>query len=381
MEQTKRNRLKIFVKVLFFLLLSILFFTFYFFNQTKEFLKGSTTFTSRAEEVDHFDMPVLLLCFQPRYNLNSYLQRDDHSSLAEFLDCANHKLGEDVMIDFHTQWQKFHGQKKQQLVMGTNIFDDFYVNVSAVQTLTYGMCYVLESNLTFRPQQGFYISIQRKFEKEDIPDKVNLFMASPESWYGITTEAWPYHTLEKHTFEFNTSARIWMDMYVKKVTYQKGHSSIKNCLENHVSGYNCTHKCIPFFLSFLDHLPTCLTNEQTNCMYNTWAYADEFNIYTQYKQCLKPLTMTLYDANPVKLEGEVNPNNSVDLLFGYASNEMEIKEEALMIGTSSYIGSVGGSLGLFLGFSFFTHLSWCIDKLVDFCCKTTIIKESHSQVL
>ena len=373
MEQTKRKRLKSFVKILFFLLLSVLFFAFYFYNQTEEFLKGSTTFTSRAEEVEHFDMPVLLLCFQPRYNLNSYLQRNDHSLMAEFLDSVNYKLGEDIVISFG---YTYSGQKKQ-LIFGRNVIGNVTINVSTIQTMKYGLCYILESEWQPKPHQFFNLTIQRNLEKQDKPDKVILFMASPESWYGITTDAWPYLRLENHTFEFNTSAFFWVDMYVKKMTYQKGHSSIKKCLENHVSSYNCPHKCIPFFLSFLDHLPTCLTNKETYCMYDYWGWAEEFNVYSQYKQCLKPLTTILYEANPAKLEGVVSPNNSVDLLFGYASNEMEIKEEALMIGTSSYIGSVGGSLGLFLGFSFFTHLSWCIDKLVDLCCKTTIIKETE----
>ena len=346
----------------------MLFFAFYFLNQTKEFLKGSTTFTSRAQEVEHFDMPVLILCFQPRYNLNTYLRKDEYLLMTEFLDSTNYKLGEDVVIGFgHTD---INAQKKQ-LILGRNCDDNLCINVSSIQTMTYGLCYILESKQKLTPNQFIYITIQRKLGKQEKPDKVDLFMASPESWYGITTEAWPYLTLEKHTFEFNASALIWMDMYVKQKTYQKGHSSIKNCLKNHLSAYNCTHICIPFFLSYLNHLPACLTNEETKCMYKYWAFADDFNIYTQFKQCLKPLTTTLYEANPVQLEGQVNATNSVDLLFGYASNEMEIKEEALMIGTSTYIGSVGGSLGLFLGFSFFTYLSCCIDKLVDFCCKTT----------
>ena len=124
MEWTKRNRLKsFFLKVLFFLFLSILFFVFYFFNQTKEFLKGSTTFTSRAEEVEHFDMSVLILCFQPRYSLSSYLQKDDHSLMTEFLESANYKLGDDITIDFRSK----HGQKKQHLVVGRNIYGNSYI--------------------------------------------------------------------------------------------------------------------------------------------------------------------------------------------------------------------------------------------------------------
>ena len=40
---------------------------FYFVHQTGEFLKGSTTFTSRHVRVKHFESPVLILCFNPAY--------------------------------------------------------------------------------------------------------------------------------------------------------------------------------------------------------------------------------------------------------------------------------------------------------------------------
>ena len=59
----------------------------------------------------------------------------------------------------------------------------------------------------------------------------------------------------------------------------------------------------------------------------------------------------------------------MELQFGYSSDQIKIEEETLMIGTSSYIGSVGGSLGLFLGFSCFTYLSCCIQKVFELCDK------------
>ena len=75
---------------------------------------------------------------------------------------------------------------------------------------------------------------------------------------------------------------------------------------------------------------------------------------------------TIYNA---KLQSAVGKaliqNNTVDLLLAYSSDEINIEEETLMIGTSSYIGSVGGSLGLFLGFSCFTYLSCCIQKVFE----------------
>ena len=41
------------------------------------------------------------------------------------------------------------------------------------------------------------------------------------------------------------------------------------------------------------------------------------------------------------------------LMFGYSSNSLTIKEEALVYPFISFFAEFGGSLGLFLGFSFF----------------------------
>ena len=79
---------------------------------------------------------------------------------------------------------------------------------------------------------------------------------------------------------------------------------------------------------------------------------------------MKPLDTTLYKAKQ-RVIGEYASNQSeIILLFNYQSDEIKIEEETLMMGTSSYIGSVGGSLGLFLGFSFFSSLSYFFGKLL-----------------
>ena len=59
----KPSKLQVF-KVILFMTLFILFSVFYFINQTTEFMKGSTTFASRTEEVDKFSIPVLVFLFQ-----------------------------------------------------------------------------------------------------------------------------------------------------------------------------------------------------------------------------------------------------------------------------------------------------------------------------
>ena len=75
----------------------------------------------------------------------------------------------------------------------------------------------------------------------------------------------------------------------------------------------------------------------------------------------------IYKAESKPFEQTLIQNDTVDMFFSYSSDEIKIEEETLMIGTSSYIGSVGGSLGLFLGFSFFSSLSYFFGKLISIC--------------
>ena len=50
----------------------------------------------------------------------------------------------------------------------------------------------------------------------------------------------------------------------------------------------------------------------------------------------------------------VDNTGSPGLMFGYSSNSLTIKEEALVYPFISFFAELGGSLGLFLGFSFLT---------------------------
>ena len=44
-------------------------------------------------------------------------------------------------------------------------------------------------------------------------------------------------------------------------------------------------------------------------------------------------------------------SNTSGLMFGYSSNSLVVKEETLIYPLQSFLAEVGGSLGLFLGFS------------------------------
>ena len=374
----KPSRIQV-INVALFLAFFISFSVFYFINETTQFMKGSTTFASRTEVVDQFDIPVLVICFEPKYkpsiygNINEdisyYFYQDidvikeeqKRQKLADFLKSASYKLNEDIQIEIRMT----NGNKtvKYDLENGQKAMDNFKIDVYQTFTLSYGMCYVIESTEKVSPWVGMQVFIKDlNSENGDKLSKVNLFIASHETWYGIITSVWPYFELEKHSFSFNTKLFWWMDMSVTSLSYQNGHTSVEDCLENWMLTNEDCKKCSPLFFSFKNKEQNCQSKEDNKCWYY-WAFYGKN--YNKYRRCLKPMKITIYKAKSQSYQRPLIQNDTVELFFSYASDEIKSEEETLMIGTSSYIGSVGGSLGLFLGFSFFTYLSCCLQKVFD----------------
>ena len=87
--------------------------------------------------------------------------------------------------------------------------------------------------------------------------------------------------------------------------------------------------------------------------------------------CLKPKVTNLYKAiKPSFDESESSSARAKINIYPYSST-LEVKKEILVLDASTFIGSIGGSLGLFLGFSIFSYLSGLIDWIIT---KTAFVK-------
>ena len=348
---------------------------FYFINETNEYLKGSTTFASRTEKVDKFNLPVLVICFEPNYKPSiygngstdfSYLFDKDvlkEMNLIDMLQSASYKLKEDVKIELEIT----DGNVTQRFVLedGKKQLDNFQINSYKIYTYMHGSCYVIENTKEVGPWVTFDLFVKDlNSENGDKLSNINVFVASPETWYGIIALTWPYFHLQQHSLGFNTSKLYWIDMQVTNITYIKnGHKSIEDCIEKLMATNAGCKQCLPFFFSSKNKKISCQSMQDNKCWYNWSLFGKNYN---KYKRCLKPMKTTLYNAELKPLQNAVAKRDTVELVFTYSSDQIRIKEATLMIGTSSYIGSIGGSLGLFLGFSFFTYLSCCIDKVFEF---------------
>ena len=67
----------------------------------------------------------------------------------------------------------------------------------------------------------------------------------------------------------------------------------------------------------------------------------------------------------------------IEFRFKFIVSRTEIQQEKIIISYRDFIGSVGGSLGLFLGFSVFSYVTDLFSKLVE---KIAPSKVTPSQV-
>ena len=178
MEQTRSELLKNVLKVILILALFTSFLVFYFIKETSEYLKGSTTFASRTEEVDKFNLPVLVICFEPSYKPSIYgngsadfsylFNKEDvikeEEKLADILQSASYRLNEDVQIELVVTDD--NTTDNYLLKDGQNQMKDFQIDVYKVYTLSLGSCYVIENTKKVSPWASF-ACVCKRFEIRD----------------------------------------------------------------------------------------------------------------------------------------------------------------------------------------------------------------------
>ena len=96
------------------------------------------------------------------------------------------------------------------------------------------------------------------------------------------------------------------------------------------------------------------------------------------KNCLQQKKFKQYSAARIirselgtdDSEEWLNDSMNIQILLKYASNKRNVYEEVLIFDETSLVGSLGGSLGLFVGFSFFGYAMPIVeimyDKIADF---------------
>ena len=118
---------------------------------------------------------------------------------------------------------------------------------------------------------------------------------------------------------------------------------------------NCTSKCLPKNLTAIGgtdfpNIPPCQTDEEA---YDSWTHIYYEIFSDEHFPCLESCTIREYTGK-VDYEEPIQDNHTFGMTVRFARPyKMTTYEEYLLYDFTELVGSVGGTLGLFIGFSFY----------------------------
>ena len=217
---------------------------------------------------------------------------------------------------------------------------------------------------------GGYRTIQIAFKKsipqEKLPIELRLYMTSEKNSYGISTNQWMDG--EMFEFEVNQNFHKVIDLkqekyiYLQKARSKCSHESFDECLVKRIVNTNftnCPKKCNPMTFTLpsseeYDKIPLCEGKEQL-CANNLTVHVFR-NTTTQI--CPKLCNIVQYSGKLIMVYNHKQGPYNYSFRYRFAPPHTEkIFEEYLIYDIVSMVGSVGGNLGMWIGFSFTGFIS------------------------
>ena len=187
----------------------------------------------------------------------------------------------------------------------------------------------------------------------DQPKKISVFMTSKIGWHGIVTNIWPQFQPSVLELDIN-SFYFYIVSKTTEYVFAKVNETPEDCFSRHIQTFSCPRKCQ--FASFSPQLPMCKDSQEFKCIIGN-GYLK--NMWARCSQVGRGLAFYGHISRIHKQRED----NWTTVAFDLNSMLKEIREEVDVITMSEFIGSVGGSLGMFFGFSIATHILFLFDKL------------------
>ena len=339
-------------------------------DQLNAFLENRSSVSSRHETAAALEFPTITLCIEPatklseakKYgftNINDKFYKEiPNSTLHERFDDMSYILNKDFYVRSHMNESITEGLVDIQELYGT---EKFLFDVKGIRTYSHGTCYKLEPKfqMTKTPLRfELEIVLNQELHKMDKAEYVVVYLTSNKTWISLMDDIWPQVNPLKQTIDFKREYTSIYANIVKSIfgEMEQNHSS---CIKNMIVSSNCSFNCD--ILSYSD-LPLCQSVQQLQCAWDH-IYAN-FSSYLDCYPSKEAISYTLQQRieNPYHFDrNEI----STRVYIGIWSMKIDIKEEVSLLTTEDFIGSIGGSLGMFFGFSISALLFLCIDKAIN----------------
>ena len=309
-------------------------------NVIVEYQAKKTSFTHSLEPITK--LPTIVLCLESGYTW---------------------KYGTQVNILYQTP-NTFVSLKENQK---NDLRDDHeVVEVNQFEV----RCYKINSTLMEPFEQSHYrvIYIQMtEYDEEILPEYVHVYFTSEDNSYGVSLAWWDGNVFEQRV---NWNKRVQVNLKPLEYRYLGDDSKCSN--ESNIALFKsflrdadftkCQEKCSPYhFLN--DLMPSCgwgddLKKDAFLCSYNI--ISDNWNAYQISHGYKKPCKVLEYQGEQT-FEWD-NKYNQAVIQYRFSPPMMtNVQQEYLIFDIIGMIGSVGGTLGMCIGFSFSGVTTFILD--------------------
>ena len=378
--QWNKSHIQTFLNIFIFIGLLGAFGYFYLFDIIEKYKNKDTTFTTRQEPAtDDRQWPSVTLCMQSPFNteilnkstglqspqLFTNMEPEKKPDYQQLYDRASFRLQRDFKLSIN--WKKIKEPGIHSITGNGN------VTIEQIHTEMYGMCYSITPSNDYETNRTIPITVE---PKESCTSKGMIVLVSTQNTVkNIIPRSWPHLTPFMLNQDFEEGGKV-IEVFLSETLWKfyGGNPDCqlgcqpKNCLnfEEWMEKVRC-NECMPVVLQdFYDNdtLPFCSHFGEQKCM----IHAHNFGIKEKFETCEYPMSDMEYSAI-IKKEDQflLNSNhNYTTIKISFLSSTRTIKEEILVYDESTLIGTLGGFLGLFVGFSFFGLIGYFIEKLLSF---------------
>ena len=235
-------------------------------------------------------------------------------------------------------------------------------------TTTWGNYFKVSANIIHvrAPYRAFIqVQFNENIADDDIPT-LSLLMSSENNSYGATWSDWldgKYSQADKVKGFTMREAQPTKIINLQKQSNCQ-HEAYYTCFHSQLMEQDyshCPRKC--FSISTLGNaLPICNTVEEFQCSHKI-ALA-----LKKDSDCLSACTQLDYEIVSGYAEDEEQTNAKRNITFAYkiAKTKMKVEEEFLIHDFVGMLSSIGGALGLFIGFSFLNGVSFILNHFQSF---------------
>ena len=298
-----------------------------------KFFSGKTSFSQSEESIK--ELPTIMICFsKPNLSQSEYEYRSDFK--------IEYRLND-------RNWRP----ETTFLKEGTNKLFGEILWLQKVATQFQGYCYNLTSVLTNKYMMKQLTEIMIYFNEsiieENLPTNLKIYITSEKNSYGISFSDWKNGKVMKASVAPNMFKGI--NLTPEQHNYMTMNSRCSNdpyyeCLARLIFMNLKGSKCSPFSLP---SLPVCKEND------NIWESEFFYVLQNVSDQCTTKLC-TILEYSGEETFYEAIPDLVKKATFGFSyqisSNATKLYDEYLIYDAINTIASVGGTLGMCIGFSF-----------------------------